>query len=142
MGFCLTQNQFDELEAVGDQTYEVVIDTTIRDGSLTYGEYCLPGELADEILLSAHICHPSLANDNLSGICIAALLAKHLSQMPRRRFSYRFLFAPATIGAITWLAQNHGTLDGIKHGLVLSLLGDPGQATYKRSRSGNGKSVV
>lgn len=138
-GFCLTQNQFDELEAAGDQTYEVVIDTTIKDGSLTYGEYCLPGELPDEILFSAHVCHPSLANDNLSGNCIAALLAKQLLQLPRRRFSYRFLFAPATIGAITWLAQNHGELDRIKHGLVLSLLGDPGHSTYKRSRLGDAK---
>ncbi len=138
-GFCLSQNRYDELEAIGEQSYEVVIDTSIKDGSLTYGEFYLPGQSSEEILFSAHVCHPSLANDNLSGICIAVLLAKRLMELPRRRYSYRFLFAPATIGAITWLAQNHGKLDNIKHGLILSLLGDPGQSTYKRSRSGNAK---
>ncbi len=136
-GFCISQTRYEELEALGEQTYEVVIDSVIKEGSLTYGEYYLPGESSEEILFSAHICHPSLANDNLSGICIAILLANRLMQLPRRRYSYRFLFAPATIGAITWLAQNHNKLDQIKHGLVLSLLGDSGHSTYKRSRSGD-----
>ncbi len=136
-GFCLSQNHFDILEARGETIYKVVIDATVADGSLTYGEYFLPGQSLDEVLISAHICHPSLANDNLSGLCIAAQLARRLSELPKRRYSYRFLFAPATIGAITWLAQNQGKLDGIKHGLILSLLGDPGPITYKRSRSGN-----
>ncbi|NNF78937.1 MAG: DUF4910 domain-containing protein, partial [Rhizobiales bacterium] len=119
--------------------YEVVIDTTLEDGALTYGELYIPGDSSDEILLSAHICHPSLANDNLSGICIATVLAEWLQKQPRRRFSYRFLFAPATIGAITWLAQNHSTLDRVKHGLILSLLGDAGHSTYKRSRQGTAR---
>jgi len=92
-GFCISQNAYDELEALSEQTYEVVIDSVIKDGSLTYGEYYLPGESSEEILFSAHICHPSLANDNLSGICIAILLANWLRQMPKRRYSYRF-FSP------------------------------------------------
>lgn len=136
-GFCLTQNQFDELEAQGERTYDVLVDTTIEDGSLTYGECVLPGESAQEVLFSAHICHPSLANDNLSGLCIAALLARRLHAMPKRRLTYRFLLAPATIGALTWLAQNLEELDRIRHGLVLSLLGDAGPLTYKRSRRTN-----
>ncbi len=138
-GFCLSQNTFDTLEAAGEQNYDVVIDTNLEDGSLTYGEFHIPGDSSDEILLSAHICHPSLANDNLSGICIAAVLAEWLQKQPRRRFSYRFLFAPATIGAITWLAQNHSNLDRVKHGLILSLLGDAGHSTYKRSRQGTAR---
>lgn len=135
-GFCLSQNAFDALEAAGEQTYDVHVDTTVSDGALTYGELYLPGRRDEEILLSAHVCHPSLANDNLSGLAIAAFLAMRLMQIPGRRFSYRFLFAPATIGAITWLAQNQGDLHRIKHGLVLALLGDSGRSTYKRSRSG------
>ena len=138
-GFCLSQIKYDELEALGDHEYEVVIDASVRDGSLTYGELFLPGQSDEEFLFSAHICHPSLANDNLSGLCIAILLAKKLMQIPKRRYTYRFLFAPATIGAISWLAQNQPKLERVKHGLILSLLGDPGQSTYKRSRQGNAK---
>jgi aminopeptidase-like protein len=136
-GFCLSQAQFDSIENAAKGPYEVVVDTTVGEGSFTYGEVFLQGETDREVLFSAHICHPSLANDNLSGICIAALLAKHLAGRPRLRYSYRFLFAPATIGAITWLALNQGKLDRIDHGLVLSLLGDRGNSTYKRSRSGS-----
>jgi aminopeptidase-like protein len=133
-GFCLRQVDYDRLEAAGEQQYEVAIDTTVTDGSLTYGEIFLPGETTDEILISSHICHPSLANDNLSGICISARLAAELRSLPKRRFSYRFLFAPATIGAITWLDRNFKNLSRVKHGLILSLLGDPGQLTFKKSR--------
>lgn len=136
-GFCVSQNHFDILDGRDDAEYEVVIDSTLTDGSLTYGEYFLPGRKLEEVLISAHICHPSLANDNLSGICIAAQLARRLSELPRREYSYRFVFAPATIGAITWLALNQGKLDAISHGLVLCLLGDPGKLTYKRSRAGD-----
>ncbi len=99
-GFCLSQRQLDGL-AEGD--YEVRVDATLEDGSLTFGEYYLEGERDEEILLSAHVCHPSLANDNLSGVAVATLLAQHLADVPRR-FSYRFLFIPGTIGSITWLA--------------------------------------
>jgi aminopeptidase-like protein len=129
-GFCMSYNQFLTLR---DDTYEVFIDSTLSPGHLSYGEYYIPGETADEVLISAHICHPSLANDNLSGISVSTFLAKHL-QKKKTRYSYRFLFIPGTIGAITWLALNETTAGSIKHGLVLSLLGDAGNFTYKKSR--------
>ncbi len=132
-GFCLSHQQFLQLE---DGEYEVHIDSTLADGHLTYGELYLPGELQDEVLISCHSCHPSLCNDNLSGMALAAYLARHLSSLPRR-YSYRFLFIPGTIGSITWLAQNEETASRIKHGLVVACVGDPGKSTYKKSRRGN-----
>jgi aminopeptidase-like protein len=136
-GFCLTHRQFLELEQRGRQReYTVHIDSSLKDGSLTYGELFLPGETDEEVLISTHVCHPSLANDNLSGIAVSTFLAKHLLSHGRR-YSYRFLYIPATIGAITWLALNQPRLDNIRHGLTLALLGDPGQMTYKKSRGGN-----
>lgn len=140
-GFCLTHEQLEQLDALAaasesEPQYDVCIDASHDDGSLTYGELFLPGETDEEVLLSAHICHPSLANDNLSGIAVAVQLAKHLSQR-KRRYGYRFVFAPATIGAITWLSQNESRLSKIRHGLILSLLGDAGNVTYKKTRSGD-----
>ncbi len=132
-GFCLSYNQFSQLE---DDVYEVCIDSTLQPGSLTYAECLIPGELKDEVLISCHICHPSLANDNLSGISVATMVARKLLQS-KQRYSYRFVFIPGTIGAITWLAQNEDIVPRIKHGLVSSLLGGPGPFTYKRSRRGN-----
>lgn len=132
-GFCLSHEQFLELE---DDQYEVCIDTSLEDGHLTYGEYCLKGELTDEVLLSCHICHPSLCNDNLSGVALLTLLAKYLRPLPRR-YSYRFLFIPGTIGSITWLSLNEPQLASIKHGLVVACVGDPGRSTYKKSRLGH-----
>jgi aminopeptidase-like protein len=132
-GFCLAQNVLDQLP---EGEYEVCIDSTLADGSLTYGECVLPGSTTDEILISVHSCHPSLANDNLSGMAVAALLARALSRGPHRH-TFRFLFIPGTIGSITWLATHEAQVERIRHGLVLSCLGDPGQSTYKRSRRGN-----
>lgn len=132
-GFCLSQNQLDGL---ADGEYEVCIDSTLEPGSLTYGETYLRGESPEEVLISCHLCHPSLANDNLSGVAIAAHLARHLQELPLR-FSYRFLFIPATIGSITWLARNPSVVPNIRHGLVLACLGDLGSLTYKRSRRGD-----
>lgn len=129
-GFCLSHRQY---QALQDDEYEVRIDSLLEDGHLTYGEYFLKGESSEEVLISCHICHPSLANDNLSGIAIAVFLAKHLSQQPRR-YSYRFLFIPGTIGSITWLCLNEAQVTKIKHGLVLTCLGDSGSFTYKKSR--------
>lgn len=126
------------LESLRDETYEVVIDSSLTDGHLTYGEYLHRGETEDEFLLSAHICHPSLANDNCSGVALLALLAQRLSGV-RTRYSYRFLFAPGTIGAITWLARNEESSRRIKHGLVVSMVGDAGAPTYKKSRRGDAK---
>jgi aminopeptidase-like protein len=132
-GFCLTHKQF--LTLVEDE-YEVCIDASLENGHLTYGELYLPGDTTDEILVSAHTCHPSLANDNLSGVAIACFLARYISGLPRR-YSYRFLFIPGTIGAITWLALNAPTVPRIQHGLVLAGLGDAGPLSYKKSREGD-----
>jgi aminopeptidase-like protein len=131
-GFCMTQNA---LDALPEGMYEVHIDASLKPGSLTYGECCLPGESRDEVLISCHACHPSLCNDNLSGIAVATFLARGLAALPRR-YSYRFLFIPATIGAITWLALNEAVTPRISHGLVLTCAGDAGKPTYKRSRRG------
>jgi aminopeptidase-like protein len=133
-GFCLSQRQLDSLPA-GE--YEVVIDSTLAPGSLTYGELLLPGRWKEEILFSAHVCHPSLANDNLSGIAVLTFLAAELSKRSLKH-SVRFVFAPGTIGAITWLAQNERLAHRIRHGLVVSGVGDAGGFTYKRSRRGEG----
>ena len=132
-GFCLPHRQ---LMGLAEGEYEVVVDATLRDGSLTYGEYLVPGETTDEVLVSAHVCHPSLANDNLSGIAVAAELARRLAARPTR-YSYRFLFIPGTIGAITWLARNEAGLGRIRHGLVVANLGDAGVMHYKLSRRGD-----
>ena len=129
-GFCLSHNQFLELE---EGEYEVVIDSTLEDGSLTYGECLLKGESEDEILISCYTCHPSLCNDNLSGVVLATFLAKYLNTI-KHRYSYRFLFVPETIGAITWLSKNEKNVNKIKHGLVATCVGDPGNLTYKKSR--------
>jgi aminopeptidase-like protein len=132
-GFCLTHRQ---LLALADEEYEVCIDSTLEAGHLTYGECYLPGASADEVLISCHTCHPSLANDNLSGVVLAMFLARHLGGRALR-YSYRFLFLPGTIGSITWLALNEARVDRIKHGLVLAGVGDGGALTYKKSRRGD-----
>ncbi|HKR27008.1 MAG TPA: DUF4910 domain-containing protein [Acidobacteriaceae bacterium] len=132
-GFCLSHKQ---LLALREDEYQVCIDSTLEDGSLSYGELYLPGNTKDEVLISCHACHPSLANDNLSGVTVATFLAQHL--MGRElRHSYRFLFIPGTIGAITWLARNSEEAARIRHGLVLTCIGDSGGFHYKKSRRGN-----
>lgn len=132
-GFCLADRQ---LQALLEGEYEVFIDTNLKQGSLTYGEYILPGETNDEVLISCHSCHPSLANDNLSGMALTAYLAQRLEEMSRR-YTYRFLFIPGTIGSITWLACNEVIVPHIKHGLTVTCVGDPGKSTYKKSRQGD-----
>jgi aminopeptidase-like protein len=132
-GFCLSQRRLDELE---DGDYEVVIDSTLEPGSLTYGECFLPGEREDEVLLTTHICHPSLANDNLSGIALLTEIGARLQEAPRS-LSYRLLFIPGTIGSITWLARNDALVSKIVGGLVLACVGDRAPLTYKRSRRGD-----
>jgi aminopeptidase-like protein len=132
-GFSLSHNQMLALE---DIEYEVCIDSTLADGHLTYGECYLPGHSMDEVLISCHVCHPSLANDNLSGLSVATSLAQLLSGK-ELRYSYRFLFIPGTIGAITWLARNNGNVGRIRHGLVLTGIGDAAGFHYKKSRRGN-----
>ncbi len=132
-GFCMSHNRFLELRS---DEYEVVIDSSLKDGHLTYGEYLIEGDKQEEVLISCHICHPSLCNDNLSGIVVSAFLAKHLRKVSTK-YSYRFLFIPATIGSITWLAINEPNGTKIRHGLVAANLGDPGKFSYKKTRQGN-----
>jgi aminopeptidase-like protein len=132
-GFCVTQKM---LESLDEEEYDVFIDSSVEDGHLTYGEYFIKGELENEFLISCHSCHPSLCNDNLSGMGVATYLAKHLGQQ-KTRYSYRFLFIPGTIGSITWLCLNEEKTPLIKHGLVMACVGDPGKMHYKKTRRGD-----
>ncbi len=132
-GFCLSQKQ---LSQMADEEYEVCIDSSLTQGALTYGECYLPGASTDEVLISCHVCHPSLCNDNLSGIAVATFLALNLAEQDRR-YSYRLLFIPGTIGSITWLATHEQVIPRIMHGFVLTGVGDAGPLTYKRSRLGD-----
>lgn len=132
-GFCLSQRQLDEL---GEGPFTVFVNSTLEPGSLTYGELFLPGEHEDEVLLTTHVCHPSLANDNLSGVALLTELAARLADVSRR-LSYRFLFIPGTIGSIAWLARNEKVVPRIAAGLVVACVGDSGPIRYKRSRRGD-----
>jgi aminopeptidase-like protein len=134
-GFCMSHDQF---SALADEEYEVVIDSDLSPGNLTYGEFYIKGTVEDEVLISTHVCHPSLANDNLTGISVCAHLARALST-EEPYYSYRFIFIPGTIGAITWLAKNDSQVHRIKYGLVTSLLGIDSVFTYKRSRRATAK---
>ncbi len=132
-GFCLTHRR---LESLPEGEYEVAIDSTLAPGKMVWGELVLPGRLPDEVLISAHVCHPSLANDNLSGVAVALFLADLLARVERRQ-TFRFLFIPGTIGSIAWLATHEDAAERIRAGLVAANLGDPGAFTYKRSRRGD-----
>jgi aminopeptidase-like protein len=132
-GFCLTHEQ---LLALPDGDYEVVIDSTLEPGHLTFAEHVVEGSGDREVLVSTYVCHPSLANDNLSGIAVATMLAKQLRERSLRH-TYRFVFAPGTIGPLSWLHENQEGLDRVDHGLALSCIGDAGGLTYKRSRRGD-----
>lgn len=132
-GFCLPHRT---VASLTPGEYDVVVDTDLVDGSLTYGELLLPGASPREVLLSAHVCHPAQANDNASGVVLAAWLAQELLGRERRRFSYRFLFAPGTLGSLVWLERHRDAARTVHAGLVLTGLGDPSALTYKRSRRG------
>ncbi len=135
-GFCLSHHQRETLVA---GQYHVHIDSTLAAGSLTYGEYFIPGEQDEELLVSTHVCHPSLANDNLSGMAVAVALAQSVLALPGKpRYGVRFIFIPGTIGAITWLAVNRARIAVTAGGVVLSGVGDPGSMTFKQSRRGDG----
>jgi aminopeptidase-like protein len=135
-GFCLSHNV---LRGLAEGEYEVRIDSSLTGGHLTYGEHVVPGQVEDEVLVSCHVCHPSLANDNLAGIAVTVSLAQRLATGMNRKpwYTYRFLFIPGTIGSITWLARNQHRVGRIAHGLVLACAGDRGDLTYKRSRRGD-----
>lgn len=132
-GFCLSHNT---RLAMAEGDYQVVIDSSLEDGHLTYGEYLIPGESSEEVLLFSHTCHPSLCNDNCSGLAVTTLLARELASRSLR-YSYRFLWAPSTIGSLAWLSRNAEAVGRIRHGLVLTGFGDPGAFTYKQTRSGD-----
>ena len=132
-GFCMRDRDRTRLE---DGRYRVEVRGSLAPGSLTYGEARIRGRSCEEVILFTHVCHPSLANDNTSGMAIATALAGWLAEEPRR-YSYRIVFAPGTIGSLCWLRQNEKDLARVRHGLVLGLLGDPGALTYKRSRRGD-----
>ena len=116
--------------------YHVVIDSKLENGSLTYGEISIPGKSEFEILLTCYVCHPSMCNDNLSGIVLLTLLAKYFKNF-QNNYSIKIIFVPETIGAITWICKNENNLSKIKHGLVATCVGDSGEFTYKKSRLGN-----
>lgn len=135
-GFCLSAHQYSQLT---DDEYDVEIRTELGPGHLSYGEVLVPATIdsgtgAGEVLFSIHCCHPALANDNASSIAIAIEVIRTLQERPDRRLSYRFVFIPGTIGSITWLARNRHGIRHIRHGLVMSCLGDDGLPTYKQSR--------
>jgi aminopeptidase-like protein len=129
--FCMRHTDREQLRP---GHYQVEIQSSLAPGSLTYGELCLPGRTTDEVLFFTHVCHPSLANDNTAGIAIATALAQWIGSQSRR-YTYRFVFAPGTIGSLCWLSRNEERLGRVRHGLVLALLGDSGALTYKQSRT-------
>jgi len=133
-GFCMSENQKNSLDK---EKYRVYIDSKLKDGSLTYGEVLIPGEKEEEVFLSTYICHPSMANNELSGPCVAIYLAKWLLEHPRR-YSYRIIFIPETIGSITYLSRN---LDEMKNNIIagfnISCVGDNRAYSYIASRYGN-----
>lgn len=136
-GFCMTHNEFSALPK--DGTYRVFIDSTLNHGSLSYGELVIPGESDREILLSTYLCHPSMAVNELSGPLVAASLYKKLMASGRKlRYTYRFLFAPETIGVIAFLAANGKKLkEKLEAGFVITCVGHAGRYVYKRSKRGN-----
>ncbi len=136
-GFCITYNDFKRLPKDGE--YEVIIDSSLEPGSLTYGESYLPGKTKKEILFSTYVCHPSMANNELSGPLVTAFLYKYLKEnFPNRKYSYRFVFAPETIGIISFLNKSgQELLKNLHAGYVITCIGDDGMFTYKCSKRGN-----
>lgn len=130
-GFCAAQRVIDGL---GDERYRVRIDADLADGALSYGELVLPGETADEVLLTTHICHPGMANDNVSGMTVLADVAAWLGRAPRR-LTYRILFLPGTMGSITWLERHRAAMPPIRHGITVAGIGDAGDHAWKRTES-------
>jgi aminopeptidase-like protein len=135
-GFCLSYNEFKILPKKG--TYKVVIDSTLENGNLTYGEYVLEGETNEEVLFSTYLCHPSMANNELSGPLVLAFLYRKIAALPKRKYTYRFLFAPETIGVIAFLHRNGMHLkQKLRAGYVLTCCGDSGNFVYKESKQIN-----
>ncbi|MGB0165825.1 MAG: DUF4910 domain-containing protein [Luteibaculum sp.] len=138
-GFCLTQNQYNQLPREGE--YTVLIDSELKNGSLTYGQAVLPGDSDKEILFSSYLCHPSMANNELSGPLTLAFLYRELAKKQQRKYTYRFVLAPETIGVIAFLSRYGSALkENVRGGLVLTCCGDEGAVTYQRSKRDNSES--
>lgn len=134
-GFCMTQKQKDKLE---DEEYHIFIDSELKDGSLTYGEIIIHGESKQEVFLSTYVCHPSMANNELSGPAVAIHLAKWLKSLPKRRYTYRIIFIPETIGSITYLSKNLEYLkEHVIAGFNITCVGDNRDYSLVESRYGN-----
>jgi len=134
-GFCMSENQ---KKTLVDKEYHVVINSILKDGSLTYGELIIPGETEDEILISTYLCHPSMANNELSGPVLVTELMKYINQMPKRRYTYRFVINPETIGSITYISKNLDILQQhVKAGFVLSCVGDDRTYSYIATKYGD-----
>jgi aminopeptidase-like protein len=133
-GFCVSRRVADELL---EGSYRVHIDATLEDGHVTYGEVSLNGSSRDVVLLTTTVCHPALANDNLSGIVLLAGLARVLAAQSDLRHGFRLVWSPGTIGPLCWLSTNTELVPHIRHGFAVSCVGDPGPLTYKRSRREN-----
>lgn len=133
-GFCLSHR---DLEALEPGEYDVLVDSTLEPGELVYGEVVLPGRTDQEVVVSSHVCHPSMVNDNLSGIAVATELIRQVAGRSDRRHTYRFLFAPGTIGSLAWLSRNLDRLSRVRHGLVITGLGGGGPLVYKQTRHGD-----
>ena len=132
-GFCLTHHEYLQLPQEGN--YQVVIESTLADGAITYGQYILKGSSEEEILFSSYLCHPSMANNELSGPLALAFLYQELSKIENRYYTYRFVLAPETIGIVAFLAQQGDKIKSkIKAGYVLTCCGDAGKITYQLSK--------
>jgi len=134
-GFCLSQKQLDGLDESAH--FRVVIDSTLEDGHLTFGESILPGTSDQEFLISTYCCHPWMANDNQSGMVVTSFLNRYLAQKKDRRHSYRFVWVPETIGAISYLFHNEQEMQKIDGGFVISCCGGPGRLSYKETFLGD-----
>lgn len=133
-GFCMPHEQFQKLDQKAK--YHVVVDTTLTPGALTYGEIILPGSSGKEFLISTYVCHPSLANDNLSGVVLWTMLLRELSRHARYH-SYRFVIAPETIGALAYIAEHEDAVRALTGGLVVTTVAGPGCFGYKRTFRGD-----
>ena len=133
-GFCMSKDMWNDLP---DGNYHMYIDSKFTDGSMTYGEIIIPGVTSEEICFSTNICHPGLGSNEVSGPCVLTYLAKWLSEEPNRRYTYRFLFIPETIGSITYISQHLEEMKkNIKAGFVVTCVGDDLEYSYVESRKG------
>ncbi len=133
-GFCISQNELDSLE---DGDYKIKIDSELFNGNLNYGELIIPGKSQKEVFLSTYICHPSMANNELSGPTVLTFLAKWLCNLKEKEFTHRIIFVPETIGSITYLSINHNEMrKNIFAGFNISCIGDEKAFSYLPSRDG------